>query len=61
MFLNDNWNFENALPVQSMQWRSNASIIASKAKTVLQPHMIESRDWLKHQLFTTHIASTPSN
>lgn len=55
-FVVENWNVEHALPVQSMQWRSNASIIASKAKTVLQPHMIESRDWLNHQLFTTHIA-----
>lgn len=55
-FVTKNWNVEHALPVQSMQWRSNASIIASKAKTVLQPYLIESRDWLNHQLFTTHMA-----
>lgn len=55
-FVIENWNVKHALPVQSMQWRSNASIIASKAKTVLRPYMIESTDWLNHQLFTTHMA-----
>lgn len=55
-FVMENWNVKHALPVQSMQWRSSASIIASKAKKVLQPYLVESKDWLNHQLFTSHMA-----
>lgn len=54
--IEENWNFENKLPVLSMKWRDHAHIIASKALIKLKPIIQQQINWLHEQLFTTHLA-----
>jgi len=54
--LEDNWNFDKALPVLSYKWRSHCSTIASKALIKLKPLLGIKKDWLHDELFTTHLA-----
>lgn len=51
--INDNWTFDKGLPVKSIQWRSNACLLASEALTCLQ---FTQANYLHEHLFTTHIA-----
>jgi CRISPR-associated endonuclease/helicase Cas3 len=54
--IHDNWNFEKGLPIQSMQWRSKACLVASETRTKISPQIQENTNWLDFHLFTTHIA-----
>jgi len=51
----ENWKFCN-LPVQSMQLRSRACILASEALVKLRPWLETDTDWIHEQLFTTHLS-----
>ncbi len=51
----ENWVFHE-LPVQSMQWRSKACTLASKALIRLRSLLNEKTDFLNEQLFTTHLS-----
>ncbi|MBC8258059.1 MAG: type I-F CRISPR-associated helicase Cas3 [SAR324 cluster bacterium] len=53
--IKENWQLKK-LPVSSMQWRSKACIVASKALIILQQDIAQQRDWLNDQLLTTHLA-----
>ncbi len=50
-----NWTFEQ-LPIESMQWRSKACLLASEAKVKLQPWLQQENNWIDEQLFTTHLS-----
>ncbi|MDI9336737.1 MAG: type I-F CRISPR-associated helicase Cas3f, partial [Gammaproteobacteria bacterium] len=55
--IKDNWCIKKAdLPFASMQWRCHACLLASEAKFHLQPIMKENKNWLKDDLFSSHIA-----
>lgn len=51
-----NWNFEKRLPVQSMQWRSKACLIASEAIAKLSLLLREDCDWVNEHLFSSHLS-----
>lgn len=51
-----NWRFEKGLPVQSMQWRSKACLIASEAIARLSLLLREDCDWLNEHLFSSHLS-----
>ena len=51
----ENWKF-CVFPVQSMQWRSRACILASEALVKLRPWLKTDTDWIHEQLFTTHLS-----
>ncbi|WP_431064463.1 type I-F CRISPR-associated helicase Cas3f [Methylotuvimicrobium sp.] len=51
-----NWHFEKGLPVQSMQWRSKACLIASETITKLSRVLSDECNWLDEQLFSSHLA-----
>ena len=50
-----NWTFKK-LPIESIQWRSRASIVASEVRTKLQLWINQDINWLNDQVFTTHIS-----
>jgi len=51
-----NWTFKQ-LPIESMHWRSKACLLASEAKTKLQPWLHQKDiNWLDDQVFTTHFS-----
>lgn len=51
--VNDNWTFENGLPVKSNLWRSSACLTASEATSKLPSSF---PDLLHNDLFTSHLA-----
>ena len=53
--IDENWQLY-PLPSESMQWRSQACILASEALIKLNLLLNSSVDWLHEQLFTTHIS-----
>lgn len=53
--ITDNWQLES-LPVQSMQWRSKACMLASEARTKLRGLLQVNRELLHEQLFTSHLS-----
>ena len=53
--IDKNWTFtDSGLPYQSMKWRSNACIIASKAKASLK--QLDNTGFLHDNIFTSHLA-----
>lgn len=55
--IEQNWKLKE-LPLASMQWRSQACMIASKARVKLQlwSQQEQDIDWLNDQLFTAHLS-----
>ncbi len=54
--LNENWTVvKNGLPFESSLWCSYTCLLASDAKQMLKPFLIET-DWLNQQLFTAHVS-----
>ncbi len=51
----ENWQLAD-LPVQSMQWRSRACMLASEARIKLRSFLHGETDFLHKQLFTTHLS-----
>ncbi len=56
--LEKNWQYEYGLPVESMQWRSMACLLATEALSVLRPLLQgnHSVNLIKEHVFTTHMA-----
>ncbi|MFU8844579.1 MAG: type I-F CRISPR-associated helicase Cas3f [Bacteroidales bacterium] len=50
-----NWRL-SALPVESMQWRSRACILASEAGVQLRACLNTETNWLQEHIFTTHLS-----
>ncbi|WP_321368793.1 type I-F CRISPR-associated helicase Cas3f [uncultured Desulfuromusa sp.] len=50
-----NWSF-SALPVESMQWRSRACMLASEAGVQLRSCFNTETNWLQEHIFTTHLS-----
>ena len=53
--IKQNWTFKQ-LPVESMQWRSKACMVASEARVKLQLWLQQESSWIDEQLFTTHLS-----
>ncbi len=53
--IKQNWTFKQ-LPVESMQWRSKACMVASEARVKLQLWLQQDNNWIDEQLFTTHLS-----
>lgn len=53
--IKQNWTFKK-LPVESMQWRSKACMVASEARVKLQLWLQQDSNWIDEQLFTTHLS-----
>jgi len=53
--IKQNWTFK-PLPVESMQWRSKACMVASEARVKLQIWLKQENNWVDEQLFTSHLS-----